>query len=120
MKAKNIVLIAHDHLKIQIVAWVKKHQKILRLNHLSATGSTGKLVSKALKVKVHAFKHGPLGGDLQVGAAIAEGKIDLMIFFIDALSPQPHDVDVKALVRVATVSNIPFAMNPATADLLLE
>ena len=117
---KNIALIAHDNLKDKMVEWVKKHQIALKKHNLFATGTTGKILISQLKLKIKRFKSGPLGGDLQVGAKIAEGKIDTMIFFWDPLSPHPHDVDVKALIRIATVYDIAVAINPKTADFLIK
>ena len=109
-KKKNIVLIAHDDLKELMIEWAKEHKDKLIKHNLFATGTTGKLLKKQLKLKIKLFKSGPLGGDQQVGAKIAEGKMDAMIFFSDPLSPHPHDVDVKALLRIAVVYDIPVAM----------
>ncbi len=117
---KNIVLIAHDNLKGKMVKWAKKHQAVLKKHKLFATGTTGKVLMDNAELKIRRFKSGPLGGDVQVGARIAEGKIDIMVFFWDPLSPQPHDVDVKALFRIATVHNIIVAINPASADILIK
>ena len=117
---KNIVLIAHDNLKEKMVEWAKKHHTTLKKHNLFATGTTGRVLTDRLNLKIKRFKGGPLGGDLQVGAKIAEGKIDIMIFFWDPLSPHPHDVDVKALLRIATVYDIPVAINPKTADFLIR
>ena len=119
-KKKNIVLIAHDNLKENMLEWAKKNQTVLKKHNLFATGTTGKVLIGKLKLKIKRFKSGPLGGDLQVGAKISEGKIDVMIFFWDPLSPHPHDVDVKALLRIATVYDIAVAINPASANKLIK
>jgi methylglyoxal synthase len=115
---RNIALIAHDNKKDDLVEWVRVHMKQLKGSKLYATGTTGSLIEQALKIKIKKFKSGPLGGDQQIGAKIAEGDIDLVIFFWDPLSPHSHDVDVKALLRIAVVYNIPIACNKGTADML--
>lgn len=117
---KNLALIAHDNLKDQMVEWVRTHKTRLEKCHLFATGTTGTRVQEATGLPVTKFKSGPLGGDQQIGAGIAEGRIDAVIFFSDPLSPHPHDVDVKALLRIAVVYNIPMACNKATADLMIQ
>ncbi|WPU66930.1 methylglyoxal synthase [Peredibacter starrii] len=117
---KNIALIAHDNLKNNMVSWAKLHQLELEKFNLFATGTTGKRVEEATGMSVVKFKSGPLGGDQQIGAGIAEGKIDAVIFFWDPLAPHPHDVDVKALLRIAVVYDIPMACNQKTADLLIQ
>ncbi len=119
-KAKRIALIAHDNLKGTLLAWAAKHKKALTRHQLFATATTGGELEKNLKLKVHRFKSGPLGGDLQIGARIAEGGIDLMVFFWDPLSPHSHDVDVKALLRIAAVCDIPVACNRASADYIFS
>ena len=119
-KKKHIVLIAHDNLKDKMVEWAKKHQAILKKHNLFATGTTGKILTDKLNFKIKRFKGGPLGGDLQVGAKIAEGKMDVMIFFWDPLSPHPHDVDVKALLRISAVYDITVATNPTSADFIIS
>jgi methylglyoxal synthase len=119
-KTKKIALIAHDNLKATLLAWAAKNKKALSKHFLFATATTGGELEKNLKLKVHKFKSGPLGGDLQIGAKIAEGEIDMMIFFWDPLSPHSHDVDVKALLRIAAVYDIPLACNRATADYILN
>jgi len=119
-KKKDIVLVAHDNFKPAMVDWVKKHQGKLSQAKLFATGTTGALIETSSGLPVVKFKSGPLGGDQQIGARIAEGGVDLMIFFWDPLAPHPHDVDVKALLRIAVVYDIPFACNRASADLLME
>lgn len=117
---KNIALIAHDNLKNNMVSWAKLHQLELEKFNLFATGTTGKRVEEATGMSVVKFKSGPLGGDQQIGAGIAEGKIDAVIFFWDPLAPHPHDVDVKALLRIAVVYDIPMACNQKTADLIIR
>jgi methylglyoxal synthase len=117
--AKNIVLIAHDSRKQDLLEWVKYNRAVLQEHRLFATGTTGGLVQAATDLPVVRFKSGPLGGDQQVGAKIAEGELDVMIFFWDPLEPQPHDPDVKALLRIAVLYNIPTACNRATADFIV-
>ena len=116
---KNVVLIAHDSRKQDLLEWVKYNQPVLREHRLFATGTTGGLVQTATGLPVTRFKSGPLGGDQQVGAKIAEGELDVLVFFWDPLEPQPHDPDVKALLRVAVLYNVPTACNRATADFLV-
>jgi methylglyoxal synthase len=117
---KRIALIAHDNRKADLLAWARFNRGTLARHELYATGTTGSLIAAALELPVHQFLSGPLGGDQQVGAAIAEGRIDAVIFFWDPLEPHPHDVDVKALLRVAVVHNIAIACNRATADFVLS
>lgn len=117
---KRIVLIAHDHQKPSLLEWVRRNRATLERHELFATGSTGALLERELGLSVTRFLSGPLGGDQQVGAALAEGRIDLVVFFSDPLEPQPHDVDVKALLRIAVVYNTPIACNRSTADFLLS
>lgn len=117
---KHIALIAHDNRKEDLVEWAKFNKLLLAEHELFATGTTGALLMKKLNLKIHRFRSGPLGGDQQVGAHIAEGKIDSMIFFWDPLSPHPHDVDVKALLRIAVVYNIPIATNRSSADFMIS
>lgn len=116
---KSIALIAHDNKKAEIVAWAMKNKKILAEHELCGTGHTARLVADATGLKVAELLPGPMGGDQQVGAHIAEGKIDAVVFFWDPLSAQPHDPDVKALLRIAVVYDIPIATNKATADCIL-
>ena len=116
---KRIALIAHDSRKPDLLEWVKFNVPVLREHRLCATGTTGALVTKATGLPVTRFKSGPLGGDQQVGAKIAEGDLDVLIFFWDPLEPQPHDPDVKALLRLAVLYNIPTASNRATADFIV-
>jgi methylglyoxal synthase len=117
---KRIALIAHDHCKADLLDWARFNRGTLAAHDLFATGSTGTLIISELDLPVTRFMSGPLGGDQQAGAAIVEGRLDLVIFFWDPLQPQPHDVDVKALLRVAVVYNIPIACNRATADFILS
>ncbi len=119
-RLKNIALIAHDNRKEELIAWVKKHKGILESHSLAGTGTTAKLLEEHTNLSVKGYLSGPLGGDQQVGAAIAEEKIDLMIFFWDPLEAQPHDPDVKALLRIAALYDIPVAPNKATADFIVS
>jgi methylglyoxal synthase len=116
---KNVVLIAHDSRKQDLLEWVEYNVPVLREHRLFATGTTGVLVQAATGLEVVRFRSGPLGGDQQVGAKIAEGDLDVLIFFWDPLEPQPHDPDVKALLRIAVLYNIPTACNRATADFIV-
>ena len=117
---KRIALIAHDNCKEGLVDWARYNRGTLARHELFATGTTGALLSDELDLRVTRYLSGPLGGDQQVGAGVAEGRIDFIIFFWDPLAPHPHDVDVKALLRVAVVYNVPIACNRATADFLLS
>ena len=116
---KRIALVAHDDKKGDLLEWAEYNRDILADHTLFATGTTGRLLSERLEVPVTCFQSGPLGGDQQVGALIAAGDLDMLIFFWDPLSPQPHDSDVKALVRIAVVWNIPIACNRTSADYLI-
>ncbi|TGL90421.1 methylglyoxal synthase [Leptospira congkakensis] len=117
---KKIVLIAHDNRKEDLLDWVKYNRGTLSKHHLSATGTTGKLIHEQIGLPVFRFISGPLGGDQQIGSKIVEDGIDFMVFFWDPLSAQPHDPDVKALLRIAVLYNIPMACNRSSADFLIS
>jgi|SRR5690606_18210436 methylglyoxal synthase len=118
MTRKRVALIAHDHKKDDMVRWAQDNKEKLATCELYGTSTTGTLVEKALDLPVIKLKSGPFGGDQQIGALIAEGKIDILIFFWDPLHPLPHDQDIKALLRVAVLWNIPLACNRSTADFI--
>jgi methylglyoxal synthase len=117
---KHLVLVAHDNCKEELIEWASFNKGTLSRHHLYATGTTGGLLQSRLGLPVQRFLSGPLGGDQQIGAWIAEGKLDGLVFFWDPLTAQPHDPDVKALIRLATVYNIPVALNRASADFLIS
>jgi methylglyoxal synthase len=118
-EAFTLALIAHDNVKWQLLAWADRNKHQLRQYHLLATATTGRLLHNDLGLEVDRLASGPLGGDLQLGARIVEGQVDALIYFWDALEPQPHDPDIRSLLRVATLRDVPTASNPATADMVL-
>lgn len=128
---KNIALVAHDNRKKDLIEWIEWNVDILLKHKLTCTGTTGNLVEKAIHTRlsekntprsftIQKLRSGPLGGDQQLGAMITEGKIDFVIFFWDPMEPHPHDVDVKALLRIAVLYNIPIACNRSTADFMIS
>ena len=119
-KKKNIALIAHDGKKAELIKWCKDNSEILKRHFLCGTGTTARMIADATDLPVRGYNSGPLGGDQQIGAKIVEGKIDFVIFFSDPLTAAPHDPDVKALMRIAQVYDIPFANNKATADFMIN
>ena len=117
-KKKKIALVAHDNKKVEMIEWAKFNRYLLTQHKIFATGTTGRMLEEVLGVKVKKLQSGPLGGDQQIGALIVDGEIDFMVFFWDPLEPMPHDTDIKALLRMAVVWNIPIACNRATADFI--
>lgn len=118
--SKTIALVAHDNKKKDMLEWVMYNKGSLSKHKICATGTTGGLIEEALNIKVNCFKSGPYGGDQQIGAGIANGEIDILIFFWDPLTQLPHDPDVKALLRIAAVWNIPVACDRASADFIIS
>ena len=119
-RRKNIALIAHDNEKPKLIEWCQEHYDILKEHKLYGTGTTARMIADKTGLTVKGYNSGPLGGDQQIGAKIVEGVIDFVVFFSDPLTAQPHDPDVKALMRIAQVYDIPMAINKATADFLIR
>ena len=117
---KNIALIAHDGKKQEMLKWCEKNKSILKQHKLCGTGTTARMITDQVGLRVKGYNSGPLGGDQQIGAKIVEGRIDMVIFFSDPLAAQPHDPDVKALLRIAQVYDIPIANNISTADFIIH
>ena len=117
---KRIALVAHDNMKREMLEWATEHKDELKNHTLIATGSTGKLIADNTGLTLERMRSGPLGGDQQIGARISDGGIDVLLFFWDPLEPQPHDPDIRALLRIAVVWNIPVACNRASADFILS
>ena len=116
---RHIALVGHDNLKSELAEWAMHNRDVLARHVLYATGTTGRVLQDQIDVPVRRFLSGPLGGDQQIGACIAQRMIDALVFFWDPLQPQPHDTDVKALLRIATLWNLPVASNRATADMMI-
>lgn len=119
-KQKNIALIAHDNKKRDLIQWCEENKEILKNHFLCGTGTTARMITDHTSLPVRGYNSGPLGGDQQIGAKIVEGKVDFIVFFSDPLTAQPHDPDVKALLRIAQVYDIPIANNRASADFMIH
>jgi methylglyoxal synthase len=119
-RQKNIALIAHDGKKADLIEWCEDNKEILKKHFLCGTGTTARMITEKVGLPVRGYNSGPLGGDQQVGAKIVEGRVDFVVFFADPLTAQPHDPDVKALMRIAELYDIPMATNRATADFLIS
>ena len=119
-RRRRIALVAHDNKKLDLAEWARFNRELLAAHDLVATGTTGLILQQELGLAVTRVKSGPLGGDQQIGAMIAEGLVDMLVFFADPLQPMPHDPDVKALMRLAMVWNVPVACNRATADFMVS
>ena len=119
-KISRIALVAHDRKKDEMVSWAQQHKNFLLRHQLFATGNTGARVAEHTGLAIHLLKSGPLGGDQQLGAMIAEGKLDILFFFTDPLTSMPHDVDVKALLRISTLQQTVIACNRTTADYVIH
>lgn len=119
-KQKKIALIAHDNRKAELINWANSNKEILSKHYLCGTGTTAKLISEQTGLEVKGFLSGPMGGDEQIGACIVNDEVDFMVFFWDPLTSQPHDPDVKALLRIGVLYDIPIAMSRSTADFLLK
>lgn len=119
-KRKRIALVAHDGQKAELFAWIANNKHLLEGHELAGTGTTSTIIREKFGLEIHSFFSGPLGGDQQIGAYIAEGNIDIMVFFWDPLEAQPHDPDVKALLRIAVLYDIPVAMSPTSASIILN
>ncbi len=118
-KQKNIALIAHDNKKQELIEWCNAHKDTLKQHFLCGTGTTARMITEHTQLPIRGYNSGPLGGDQQIGAKVVEGRVDFIVFFSDPLTAQPHDPDVKALLRIAQVYDIPIANNKATADFLI-